>query len=545
MGRLDFCRTSSYLVTFTSQRLLAAWLGCLVLTSSVAVHGQMSCPQAGDQAYADCRYACTEPGKGCGELKSGNQDIYNNCLGKCYAKCPAPPAYPPSIMVSAPYDLTWKSVDLNGLPLNPRWALQDSPTCPNLPSAGFCSKPWDQPCTTQETFEVPLPPLFDPSQIVNLPACKAAPALGKGVNGHHENWATVTYEGAAHWVEHSTWGTDNFGADDDYNIVIARDDHSGYTQDNPTGMLTEFDSDETIDYFVTPWWTAFHKAVDHSDADAEYKLTLLGQPAYMIQVGMMGLDCAHFCGSEIHPTFGLAVHIKYEPGDDQWAIFGRNWGDEGFCATGEVVDQNLKTLYLTLPWYPGAADTAPVVTWDQWEKNGEATQVTTFPQFTQVGSARRGTGFVVQLDLGDAALGPLVHGEIHLKWDMQTGVTSASAPAEAVKEVVAEKKSEAANSESEPEKAFAKYVSGLKPEVREQIKAAMTKTHAKPTWTEFHATNLKEPPADFQPHPPRYDASGKGAFTNVKVAPDPVKTNALDKVDKILREANAPKPPER
>jgi hypothetical protein len=229
-------------------------------------------------------------------------------------------------MVSAPYDLTWKSVDLNGLPLNPRWALQDSPTCPNLPSTGFCPKPWGQPCTTQETFEVPLPPLFDPAQPLNLAFCKGSPAFGKGINGHHENWKTVTYEGAAHWESHSPPGED-----DDYNIVIARDDHSGYTQDNSTGMLTEFDSDETIDYFVTPWWTAFHKAVDHSDADAEYKLTLLGQPAYMIQVGMMGLDCAHFCGSEIHPTFGLAVHIKYEPGDDQWAIFGRIGGTKDFA----------------------------------------------------------------------------------------------------------------------------------------------------------------------------------------------------------------------
>ncbi len=209
------------------------------------------------------------------------------------------------------------------------------------------------------------------------------------------------------------------------------------------------------------------------------------------------------------------------------------------------MDQNLKTLYLTLPWYPGAADTAPAVTWDQWEKNGQATQVTTFPLFTQVGSVRRGTGFVVQLDLGDAAFGPLVHGEIHLKWNMQTGATSASAPAvKEVPEVPVAKKSEAATT-PEPEEAFAKYVAGLKPELREQIKTAMTKTHPKPTWTEFHATNLKEAPAGFQPHAPRYDASGKGALTNVKVVPDPVKTNALDKVDKILREANAPKPPER
>jgi hypothetical protein len=73
-----------------------------------------------------------------------------------------------------------------------------------------------------------LPPLLDPTQIINLGACKGSPALGKGVNGHHENWATVTYEGAAHWVEHSSWGTDKLGADDDYNIKITREDQSAY-----------------------------------------------------------------------------------------------------------------------------------------------------------------------------------------------------------------------------------------------------------------------------------------------------------------------------
>jgi hypothetical protein len=184
-----------------------------------------------------------------------------------------------------------------------------------------------------------------------------------------------------------------------------------------------------------PWWKAFHAAVDHSNADAEYMLTLLGQPAYIIEVGMMGLDCAHDCSSEIHPTYALAVHVKNEPSDDEWAIFAWNWGDEGYCAVGQIVDSDLTTVYLTLPWYPGATDTAPVVLTDKsvWKKNGDATQVTTFPQFTQFGSVRRGTGFVVELDLGPAYAGPLVHGELHLQWDMQTVTTSGSARAATIK----------------------------------------------------------------------------------------------------------------
>ena len=144
-------------------------------------------------------------------------------------------------------------MDLNGLPLNPRWALQDSPTCPGLPTTATCAKPWASPCTTQETEEVPLPPILDPFHLGFVCALH-------GINGHHENWAVATYTGTAQWVEHSTWGNDNFGADDDYNILISRDDQSGYTQDNPNGVLTEFDSDETIDHFVTLCWKAFHAA---------------------------------------------------------------------------------------------------------------------------------------------------------------------------------------------------------------------------------------------------------------------------------------------
>jgi hypothetical protein len=390
-----------------------------------------------------------------------------------------------------------------------------------------------------------LPPLFDPTQLVNLPACSLSSALGDGVNGHHENWAVVTYAGAAKWVEHSTWGNDNFGADDDYNILISRDDQSGYTEDNPNGVLTEFDSDETIDHFVTPWWKAFHTAVDHSNADAEYKLTLLGKPSYIIEVGMMGLDCAHYCGSEIHPTYALAVHVKNEPGDDQWAIFARNWGDEGFCAVGQVVDSDLTTIYLTLPWYPGASATTPVVKDDSvFKKNGENIQVKTFPQFSESGSVGQPAGFVVELDLGDAAFGPLVHGELHLQWNMQGGATSARAATTEEPPAAKNVPAAAATSRPDPEQAFAKYVAGLPPDVRSKIKAATVHTHSSPAWIDFHPTNLSEAPAGFQAHPPRYTAAGGGALMKMKIAPDPAKSNAIDKVNSILREANPPKQPQ-
>jgi hypothetical protein len=545
MGRLDFCRISSRLVTFRSQRLFPSRLACLILLSSVRVVGQVWCPQ--NPASTECRYACSQTGSQCWELKGGNQNEYQNCLAKCYAKCP--PSPPPQWSFVAPYDLTWKTLDLNGLPLNPRWALQDSPTCPALPSANRCTTPWTSPCTTWETQEVPLPlPIVDPLQPFNNDACMLGTVLSNGVNGHHENWATVTYSGAAQWKEHSTWGNDNFGADDDYNILISRDDQSAYTQDNPDGVLSEFSSDETIDHFVTPWWTNFRSAVNDSNAAAEKMLTLNGKPAYIVEVGMMGLDCAHPCGSEIHPAYALAVHTKDDPADDGWAIFGRNSGNEGFCATGQIGDSNLTTIYLSLPWYPGAAATAPVVTDNVWFRNQPTIQVTTFPQFSEFGSVRRGLGFVVELDLGDPKTppAPLVHGEVHLRWDMQPSVPSGRA--EMTEEAPGAKKNNphgAVASTLEPEEAFAKFVAGLPPETRRNIKAATVHTHSRPVWLPVHPTNLSEAPAGFQALAPRYTAAGRDALKGIKISPDPAKTAAVNKINSILREAHPPKQPEQ
>jgi hypothetical protein len=532
MGRLDFCRISRHSTTSKCRRIFSAWFACLTLSTPIAVHGQISCPQASNQANANCTHACTEPGTGCGELKNQNQTLYKQCLENCEAKCPPPAPYPPSSIV-APYDLTWKTVDLNGLPLNPRWALQDSPTCPGLPSIALCAKPYASPCTTQDPEEWELPHNFTKL------FCDSS-----GVNGHHENWAVVTYTGVAVWYTHSTL------SDNDYNLWIAAADESGDTGDNPDrgvlyGVLSEFDAGETINNFVTPWWTGFRNAVNAGNAAAKQMLTVNGKPADIIEVGMMGLDCAHDCGSELHPTYALAVHVKDDPSDDEWAIFARNSGDEGYCSTGQTADYDLMELYITLPWYPGAAGTAPVIT-DQVWKGNNSFQVTTFPLFGPYNSVQGGKGFVVNFALGAASSGPVVHGEIHLKWDMQTGGTSVQGAT--IKKVPAPRKIAThgtANSKPEPEEAFAKYVAGLKPDVRKKIEAATAQAHPKPTWTDLHATNLNEAPAGFQAHPPRYNAAGKSALKNIKITPDPVKTSTIEKIDSILREANAPKPPER
>src|SRR5207244_9720234 len=78
--------------------------------------------------------------------------------------------------------------------------------------------------------------------------------------GPHVNWFAATYQGRVLWGAHSP-----DGEDDDYNIELERDDRAGYTQattENKIQMECEFDSEETIDNFNTPWWSEFNTAVD-------------------------------------------------------------------------------------------------------------------------------------------------------------------------------------------------------------------------------------------------------------------------------------------
>jgi hypothetical protein len=112
----------------------------------------------------------------------------------------------------------------------------------------------------------------------------------------------------------------------------------------------EFDSDETVDHFHNGWWNDFHHAVDQShDAAADF---IKGQPA--IAIGILGLDCAHSCGAELHPVYGLAIHLKTDPADDVWAIMVRNWGDEGYCSHGAELFQR-DDIRFRLPM-PNATD---------------------------------------------------------------------------------------------------------------------------------------------------------------------------------------------
>jgi hypothetical protein len=78
---------------------------------------------------------------------------------------------------------------------------------------------------------------------------------------------------------------------------------------------------------------------------------------YAVMTGLLGLDCAHSCGSELHPVWVFALRVNDSPNDETWAMFVRNWGNEGFCGDQEHY-LDLQTIRIRLPWRAGATSVA-------------------------------------------------------------------------------------------------------------------------------------------------------------------------------------------
>jgi hypothetical protein len=224
----------------------------------------------------------------------------------------------------------------------------------------------------------------------------------------HVNYAPAVYTGTITWFEHTP---PTFG-DDDYNLWFAPDNGFGLTKQDAKGnnrnrQGIEFDSDETIDHFDTPWWNRFHNAVDNGDPSGMVDRL----PA--IALGLVGLDCQHHCPTELHPLLGLAMLVEStvvgRDLDQTWAIFMRNNGDEGYCST----DQHW--LYLLgnafrfgLPWPKGAAS---YVVLPSTIFKGNRPDLG-YSVGTVAGRRGLAAGFYLAGPTDDA----MIHGELHIRW---------------------------------------------------------------------------------------------------------------------------------
>ena len=56
----------------------------------------------------------------------------------------------------------------------------------------------------------------------------------------------------------------------------------------------------------------------------------------------------------MHPVHAMAIRVQDNPSDEVWAIFVRNWGNEGFCSDGQHF-LPLTSFTFGLPWRAGAS----------------------------------------------------------------------------------------------------------------------------------------------------------------------------------------------
>jgi hypothetical protein len=347
-------------------------------------------------------------------------------------------------------------VDDNFLLLNPMWGRQI--TNHELPRKTQCGNhdPYSAPCTTQPTEE-------DHGFLCN------EGTLGI-VDGHH-NWVAATYQGTIFWNDKSSWI-----ADGDYNFRLVRPDDAGMTAENAiktgpnrSSMKLEFSSDETINNFGTPWWDAFHKAVD-SDFSAANAMVVGADGtagAFGIVSGLLGLDCPHTCASELHPVWAMAIRIKIDPTDETWAIFVRRFGNEGFCSDHQHYLDDLigDTFTFRLPWRERATDV------------GVNPSTVFESQFGQaaVGLAvakKKGIllSFTMAVPPSPLVPGEMVDGELHLRWTIPRG-GDVRAPLDGLMATAGPRPSlpDAQRPEDDPEERLASLVAGMTPAQRATI----------------------------------------------------------------------------
>jgi hypothetical protein len=243
------------------------------------------------------------------------------------------------------FDVGSTAWDANALALNPKWGKQIE--AGQLPDpAKSC------PVNSDHASDWTSSPQY--------PECTAVPVYYNSGTwcGPHVNFMPVSYEGIVTWESHSNSIYD----DDDYSLNVTRSDDALYTS-NRNEIHIEFNSEETVDNWdnTHTWWDNFHhNGVDHDDATASGMIN--GDS--VIVIGLLGLDLGHSpTFTELHPVYAMFVHLRSDDlTQSTWAFFVRNWGDEGFCASGQenlyMANQIIKVKI------PNAASFTAANTWE-------------------------------------------------------------------------------------------------------------------------------------------------------------------------------------
>lgn len=320
---------------------------------------------------------------------------------------------------AAIWDLVLAQFDDNGIPLNPDW--QSNVAKKGFPDPAHCRWPWQSgaasSCTnggiTDTDFDSSYGfSFFKPLSMIRCASCSVCQTFSSNYDyGGHANWTATTQTGTVFWEEKSS-------NDDEYSVNLKTPNAAGATAGRKDGIHVEFAYDETIDVLADDmkisWWQQFKSAVDTGDNPAHDFL----DNRSMIVTGLMGLDFAHAPpGPESHPAWAMAIHSNEDFGDDTWAFFIRNFGNEGYCSENQHYVAFPDGEYtFRLPWPAGA--TGGAVKSQFVRTNGTGARQ---PQISFI------PGQAVLLTFTDIPDGAsnrvLIGGELHLSWSGSPVIT--------------------------------------------------------------------------------------------------------------------------
>ncbi len=199
---------------------------------------------------------------------------------------------------SAPYDLLSDGDDDNLIPLNPYWAFATNGVAPT--DAHPAKEPTGTtPCTdgNMVTLAENGPDLVPCVSVTTVTSRDDAnwwktiandydPTINTFAYCTHANWGPATYAGILQFESKSTPFED-----DDYSWDLRRTDLRGLSGDRDN-IEAEFNSEETIEHFTSPWWAGLESAVNSDSSFANAKEYFGSR--YSIITGLFGLDLAHF-----------------------------------------------------------------------------------------------------------------------------------------------------------------------------------------------------------------------------------------------------------
>lgn len=343
---------------------------------------------------------------------------------------------------SSPLDLVWTKCDLNGFPFNPTWQFQVT-NAGQVPPYPLTLCPAAAPRYDGRGRQIA--PLRFPASCISWPVTYDYGYFC----GPHVNYFAVTYQGPVNWDSVSGWGTDS-----DWNFFMFPQNNFGMLgAPNPGGIEIEFDSQETVNHFSSTLWTNFHQLADTNKSAAQ---AFIHQQTAVV-TSLFGLDCGHpSCASEEHPAYVMAVDMDDSNlNDDQWGVFARNWGNEGFCSDQEhtLLGNDLKVV---IPWLPGATAVAvlPDTQLNPFGNSGSNAAVSY--QIT----VANGQGILIDFTLPDPSQQMGIEGEVHLQWTLPPAIRSELAARRAARRA-ASAISRSENEEDKPESRISELLTRL------------------------------------------------------------------------------------